>query len=175
MRARRISAVLCLVGAVLIAVGVVRHRWWTTRVVTPDRIVDVRIGLTGLTGCTHDQAGVWRCESVEWDELGVTAHSAMWVWSGRLLYGVGIAAALALAAATVIAGIPLWLTSNISPARLATVFTVGSLLLMGLYRITTPEEVSVLLSSGSGWWLTLTGVVVGGIGAVRELRPPEDE
>lgn len=174
MTPRRISAALCLVGAALIAWGVLANGWWKARLQTPVVVADLKIGLVSLTGCTHDPAGTWRCESADWKDLGVPVDAAAWVWSGRLLFGVGLAAAICLALTALIAGVPLSLAVPVSPPRLALAFGGAALVLVGLYRLTTPEVIAMLLTGGRAWWLTLGGLAVGGYGAWRELSPPDD-
>ncbi len=174
MTPRRISAVLCLLGALLIAWGVLTSRWWTARIETPVAVADVKIGLVSLTGCAHDPAGVWRCETVEWKRLGVSVDSALWIWSGRLLFGVALAAAIALAIAAVLAAVPIDASLPIVPARLAVAFGLAALLLVGLYRLSTPEVITILLDAGRSWWLALGGLAIGLVGAVRDLRRDPD-
>jgi len=173
MTPRRISALLCLVGAALIAWGVMTKAWWGARLDTPVMVADLKIGLVSLTGCTHDGAGVWRCESVDWKQLGVTTDSALWVWSGRLLFGVGLAAAIAFALTALLAVAPIEASLPVSPPRVGLAFASVALLLVGLYRVSTPEGVTILLHAGRSWWLTLGGLVLGGVGAFRELRGAE--
>ena len=74
MTPRRISAVLCLAGALLIVWGVVNSSWWRGRLENRVAVADLKIGLTAVTGCAHDQTGTWRCESVEWKQVGVTTE-----------------------------------------------------------------------------------------------------
>lgn len=174
MGPRRISALLCVAGALLIAWGVLTTSWWRGRVEAPGARATLRIGLTSLRGCAHDQAGVWRCESIEWKRVGVSADSALWVWSGRLLFGVGVAIAIGLGLIAILAGVPIEASLPFSPQRLTLAFLVAGLLLVGLYRISTPEVISRLLESGRGWLLVLGGMAAGGLGAYRELDPSTD-
>lgn len=171
MTPRRISAVLCLAGALLLAYGALTSRWWAARLETPVAVADIKIGLVSLTGCSHDAEGVWRCETVEWKRLGVSVDSALWVWSGRVLFGVGLAAAIALALTAVLAGVPLDATLPFSPARLGLAFGAAALGLLAIYRLSTPEVITLLLDAGRSWAATLAGLALGGVGAVRELAP----
>jgi hypothetical protein len=174
MNPRRVSALLCAAGAVLIAWAVLSPSWWRGRIETPTATADLKIGLVSLTGCTHDAAGVWRCESADWKRIGVTPDSALWVWSGRLLFGVGVAAAIGMALTALLAGVPIEATLPISPQRLTIAFVLAALALLGLYRVSTPEAISVLLGSGRSWWVSALGLVIGGVGIYRELRAAAD-
>jgi hypothetical protein len=174
MSPRRVSAVLCLAGAVMIAWGVFLNNWWWVRISRPEIVVDVKIGLVSFTGCRHDDAGVWRCASVDWKQIGVPAESAAWIWSGRLLFGVALATAAALALAAVRAAVPIEGSLPVSPARLALGFGVAALVLLGLYRFTTPDGVKLLMEWGKrAWLLPLGGLVIGAVGAGRELDPDD--
>ena len=170
MTPRRINALLCALGAALIAWGVLSATWWFARINLGEVVVDLKLGLVSVTGCTHDPAGVWRCETVDWSKLGVTADSALWVWSGRLLFGVAIAAAISYALTAVLAAIDVESSLPVSPVRVGLAFAGAAVVLVGLYRVSTPEGVTLLLDAGRPWWITLAGLVVGGVGAVRELR-----
>lgn len=174
MGPRRISALLCVAGALLIAWSVLSTSWWRGRVEARGARATLGIGLTSLRGCTHDQTGAWRCESIEWKRVGVTPDSALWVWSGRLLFGVGVAIAIGLGLIAILAGVPIEASLPFSPQRITLAFIVAALLLVGLYRISTPEIISRLLESGRSWLLMLGGLVAGGLGAYRELDPPSD-
>jgi hypothetical protein len=167
---RRINALLCALGAGLIAWGVLSTTWWFARIDVAELVLDLKLGLVSVTGCTHDPAGVWRCETVDWSKLGVTADSALWVWSGRLLFGVAIAAAVGFALTAVLAAVPVETSLPVSPTRVGLAFAGVAVVLVGLYRVSTPEGVTVLLDAGRSWWLTLGGLGLGGAGAVRELR-----
>src|SRR4051794_32230002 len=96
MSPRRISALLCLICALLIAWGVLADGWWSMRMGSSELRVEMKIGLVGLSGCKHE-AGRTQCESLPWKQIGVPVGSGLWVWSGRLLFGVAIASAVALA------------------------------------------------------------------------------
>ncbi|HVK72778.1 MAG TPA: hypothetical protein VM734_05635 [Kofleriaceae bacterium] len=175
MTPRRLSALLCLAGAVLIAWAVLTNAWWSARIRNDVAVADLKIGLVSLTGCTHDAGGTWRCESVDWKRVGVTADSALWVWSGRLLFGVALAAAIALAVTAVIAAVPRPVSLPVSPPRLALAFGAVAVVLIGLYRVSTPDMIKLLLDGGRGWWLSLAGLAVGAVGAVRELDPADPD
>jgi hypothetical protein len=168
---RRVSAALCLAGAVLVALAVVGSYWWLKRVDIHGTPVDIKLKLTSITGCAHDPAGTWRCESIEWKEIGVPPGSGTWVWSGRLLFGVAIAAALCFALTAVIAAVPIDAHLPVSPARVGLGFAVAALFLVGLYWVSTPEAIRQLLDTGRGWWMAVAGLVLGGAGVLREMRP----
>lgn len=170
MTPRRISALLCALGAALIAWGVLSTTWWFARIDLAEIVLDLKLGLVSVTGCTHDPSGAWRCETVDWSKLGVTADSAVWVWSGRLLFGVAIAAAIAFALTAILAALAVEATLPVSPVRVGLAFAGVAVILVGLYRLSTPEGVTLLLDAGRAWWLTLAGLIIGGVGAVRELR-----
>lgn len=170
MGPRRISALLCVVGALLIAWGILSTSWWRGRIEAPGVTVELKIGLTDLSGCTHDAAGVWRCETTDWKRVGVTPDSALWVWSGRLLFGVGVAIVIGLALTALFAGVPIEASLPISPQRVTVAFILAALVLVGLYRVSTPEAIAVLLDAGRSWAMTLVGLVAGGVGVYRELR-----
>jgi hypothetical protein len=158
----------------LIAWGVLSTSWWGGRVEAPGARATLGIGLTSLRGCTGDGAGVWRCDSIEWKRVGVTPDSALWVWSGRLLFGVGVVSAIGLGLIAILAGVPIEASLPFSPQRLTLAFILAALVLVGLYRISTPEVISRLLESGRSWLLVLGGLIAGGLGAYRELNPASD-
>ena len=174
MSPRRWSALLCLVGAALIVWGVTSKAFWWKRLQNDVMVGDVKLGLVSVTACTHDALGTWRCESVDWKRIGVTADSAIWVWSGRLLFGVAIAAAIALALAALIAAVPIRGTLPVSPPRLGLAFAGVALVLVAIYRLSTPDPVPLLLDAGRAWWITLGGLAAGVVGAYRELDPADD-
>jgi hypothetical protein len=173
--ARRISAALALAGVVLIVWSIFSPAWWKARVENDVIVVDIKLGLTGVTGCGHDPAGVWRCESVEWKDVGAPPNAGLWVWSGRLLFGLGLAAAIAFGITALIAAVPLDAHLPISPPRVGIAFAIAALLILGLYRLATPDGVKLLLHSGRSWWLCLGGLALGAAGAWRELHPPEPD
>jgi hypothetical protein len=167
---RRLWAAASLAGAVMLLVAVIGSSFWINRIDFPAGTIDLKVGLTSVTGCAHDPNGVWRCESVDWETIGAPPGSGLWVWSGRLLFGIAIAAAVCFALVAVIAAVPLDVNMPVSPARVGLAFAIAGLALVGLYYISRPDWVDMLLEKGRGWWFVMGGLVFGGAGTIGELR-----
>lgn len=166
MTPRRLTAALALVAVVLLGWGAFSRRWLVADVTSYEVNGRILVGLTGLSVCaTSIEAS--RCESVEWKDVNMRHDAGGWMWLGRLVFGLSIAAAVALLVLGIFAAADLHVQLPLDLGRWTSRLTLSILPLMFGYYMFSPTILNAA-EMGRGFPLVGVGAILGAIAAYRE-------
>lgn len=163
------AAGLGLAAAMLIAAAT-SSRWLVAEVQSFQANGSLQIGLTSLKACVTTTLGS-QCERAAWSDFPGGTDASMWMWMGRLIFAVSLAAALGLVALGGLAVTEVELRAPVPLPRIVLWMCLAILPLMIGYWLFPPRGLSAL-EAGRGFALGALGALAGAVTAWRQL--PDD-